>query len=92
MADLSAELPLERLNDKSWAADKAARKARIASRNPVNNSEKSLFRQMAWCNTNTYHIGDLSRDIKKITVDATADANQLQHFNETEGSCHLQQQ
>ena len=54
MADLSKELPLEKLNDESWAADKSTRKAKAASINPINN-------QMAWCNTNTDHLGDLIR-------------------------------
>ena len=82
MADLTAELPIEKLSEESWVADKAARKARMASRNPANNSEKSLFRQMAWCNTNIDHMGDLIRDLKNMAADATPDANNLKYFNE----------
>ena len=61
MADLTQELAVEKLNDESWTADKITRKARIASRNPVNNTQKSLFRQMAWCNDNKDSLGDLLR-------------------------------
>ena len=53
MADLSKELPLEKLNDESWAADKSTRQAKAASRNPVNNGGKTLYHQMAWCNPTT---------------------------------------
>jgi len=81
MADLSQELPIEKLTGESWAADKAARKARVASRNPANNSEKALFRQMSWCNTNTDHLGDVIREFKKLEVVATPDTNQVKHFN-----------
>jgi len=81
MADLSQELPFEKLTGESWAADKAARGARVASRNPQNNSEKALFRQMGWCNTNMDHLGDIIREFKKIEVVATPDTAQVKHFN-----------
>ena len=81
MADLTKELPIEKLTGESWAADKAARGARVASRNPANNSEKALFRQMGWCNTNTDNLGDIIREFKKMEVVATPDTNQLKHFN-----------
>jgi len=81
MTYLTAELPLEKLDDESWAADKAARRARVASRNPSSNGEKSLYRQMAWCNTTTDNLGDLIRDVRKLAVDDTVDANHLKYFN-----------
>merc|ERR1712096_170404 len=53
MADLTKELAVEKLNNESWTADKIARMARVASRNPTSNAQKSLFRQMAWCSPAT---------------------------------------
>jgi hypothetical protein len=90
MADLTQELPFEKLTGESWAADKAARGARVASRNPQNNSDKSLFRQMGWCNNNTDNLGDVIREFKKMEVVATADTNQLQHFNAANKNIILQ--
>ena len=82
MADLSKPLPLEKLNDVSWNADKSSRQAKVASRNPSNNAEKSLFRQMSWCNSNTDHLGDLIRSINGLEIVATPDTDQKKHFNQ----------
>jgi len=81
MADLSKELPLESLSDESWFADKNARKAKVVSRAPSNNAEKSLYRQMAWVNNNTDHLGDILRFLNKFEVVATPDTAEKQHFN-----------
>ena len=81
MADLTQELAVEKLNDESWTADKIARKARIASRNPVNNTQKSLFRQMAWVNDNKDSLGDLLRYMKDVEVDTNADTADSKFFN-----------
>ena len=80
MADLSQELPFEKLTGESWA-DKAARGARVASKNPKHNSEKALFWHMGWFNTNTDNLGDVIREFKKMGVVATPDTNQVKHFN-----------
>ena len=90
MADLTQELPFEKLTGESWAADKAARGARVASRNPQHNSEKALFRQMGWCNTNTDNLGDVIREFKKMEVVATPDTNQVKHFNAANKNTILQ--
>ena len=90
MADLTQELPFEKLTGESWAADKAARGARVASRNPQNNSEKALFRQMGWCNTNTDNFGDVICEFKKMEVVATPDTAQVKHFNAASKNTILQ--
>ena len=81
MADLTKELSVEKLNDESWTADKIERKARVASRYPTNNNQKSLFRQMAWCNDNKDSLGDLLRYIIDLEVDTNADTEEAKFFN-----------
>ena len=90
MADLNKEMPLENLSDESWSADKNARNAKIVARAPSNNAEKSLFRQMSWVNTNTDHLGDILRFIKKYEVVATPDAADKQYFNAANKSILMQ--
>ena len=80
MSDLTKELPVEKLSNESWVADRAARQARVASRVANTNQQKSLFCQMSWCNTNTDNLGNLLRFVKNIEVVATAEANKT-HFN-----------
>ena len=82
MADLTKELAVEKLNNESWTADKIARKARVASRNPTSNAQKSLFRQMAWCNDNKDLLGDLLRYTKDLDVDANIDTAQAKFYND----------
>ena len=82
MADLTQELPVEKLNEESWAADKNERRAKVASRTPTNSNEKSIYRQMGWSNTFTDHLGDVIRQVKNLSVDNKADSADEKFFNE----------
>ena len=82
MADLTQELPVEKLNEESWAADKNERRAKVASRTPTNSNEKSIYRQMGWSNTFTDHLGDVIRQVKNLSVDNKADSRDEKFFNE----------
>ena len=69
MSDLTKELPVEKLTEESWTADKNERRAKIASRNATNMNEKSIFRQMGWSNTFTDQSGDIIRHVKGLSSD-----------------------
>ena len=69
MSNLTKELPVEKLTEESWTADKNERRANIASRNATNMNEKSIFRQMGWSNTFMYQLGDIIRHAKGLSLD-----------------------
>ena len=82
MADLTQELPVEKLNEESWIADKNERRAKVASRNPATANEKSIYRQMAWSNVFTDHLGDVIRHVNSLSSDDKADTAGERFFNE----------
>ena len=57
MADLSKQLPVEKMSDESWNLDKSARRARVNRRMATTIHEKSLFRQCEWVNRHTDQLG-----------------------------------
>ena len=81
MADLTKELKVETMSKESWEADKAARASRVANRQPSNNPEKSLFRQMSWCNSYKDHLGNILRMVHELQVSDTPDTAENKHFN-----------
>ena len=81
MPDLTKELKVEKLSHESWEAEKQFRLNRVANRRPANNPEKSLFRQMSWCNANTDHLGNILRMVRDLKVTETPDTPEGKFFN-----------
>ena len=90
MSDLTKELPVEKLTEESWTADKNERRVKIASRNAVNMNEKSIFRQMGWCNTFTDQLGDIIRHVKALSLDDKPDTAEEKFFNASQKQAILE--
>ena len=79
--DLTVPLKCEELDQASWNADKARRAGEVAGRQPKDYKEKNLFRQFSGNNKARDVLEEVIREINKIVVVATADANGVLNFN-----------